>query len=132
MNVERWQSAAVVCGVVFCAFSAAHLIDEFLWRTPMEFHLLEPTTELLALGYMLVVVGLLALAARGRRGGFLGLAIAGGIIVAADVVKHGPEVLARGPWRSLAVSEALALGLTLNSLLMLVASILSLRRGGGS
>jgi hypothetical protein len=48
------------------------------------------------------------------------------------VVKHGPEVLARGPWRSLAVSEALALGLTLSSLLMLVASILSLRRGGGS
>ncbi len=98
----------------------------------MEFHLLEPTTELLALGDMLAVVGLLALAARGRRGGFLGLAIAGGIIVVADVVKHVPEVLARGPWRSLAVSEALALGLTLSSLLMLVASILSLRRGGGS
>jgi len=65
--VERWQSAAVACGVVFCAFSAAHLIDEFLWRAPMESHLLEPTTELLALGHMLAVVGLLALAARGRR-----------------------------------------------------------------
>jgi len=98
----------------------------------MEFHLLEDTAELLAFGYMLAVVGLLALAARGRRGGFLGLAIAGSIIVAADVVKHAPEVLAHGPWRSGAVSEGLALGLTLSSLLMLVASILSLRRGGGA
>jgi len=38
VNADRWQTAAVVFGVGFCAFLAAHLIDEFKWQAPIECH----------------------------------------------------------------------------------------------
>lgn len=124
---RRWRELAEASGVAFAGFSAAHLIDEFMWGAPAEFHLAESATELLALAYMLAVVGLLVQAVRGRRGGFLGLAIGGGLILLADLLKHGGEIAAPGPWRYGPISVLLAVGLSISSLLMAWASIQWLR-----
>lgn len=126
MDAERdWTLAA---GAAFAGFSAAHLIDEFVWGAPAEFHLTVTTTEALSLAYMLAVVGLLVLAARGRRGAYLGLAIGGGVIFAADMLRHGVEILAPGPWRGGPVSVGLAAGLMLSALLTSVGAVRWLRR----
>ena len=125
--MDARRDPALAAGVAFAGFSAVHLIDEFLWGAPAEFHLTQATTELLSLAYMLAIVGLLVQAARGRRGGYVGLAIGGGLIFAADVLKHGADILAPGPWRDGPVSVGLALGLTLSSLLMSVTALRWLR-----
>lgn len=125
--IDARRDPTLAAGVAFAGFSAAHLIDEFVWGAPAEFRLAESTTELLALAYMLAIVGLLVQAARGSRGGYLGLAIGGGLIFTADVLKHGADILAPGPWRDGAVSAGLALGLTLSSLLMSITALRWLR-----
>ena len=125
--IDARHSLTLAAGVALAGFSAAHLIDEFVWGMPAEFHLAESTTELLALAYMLAIVGLLVQAARGRRGGTIGLAIGGALIFAADILKHGADILAPGPWRSGPVSFGLALGLTLSSLLTSIAALRWLR-----
>lgn len=98
-----------------------------MWGAPAEFHLAESTTELLSLAYMLALVGLLVQAARGRRGGYLGLAIGGGLTFAADVLKHGADIQAPGRWRDGLVSAGLALGLTPPSPLMSITALRWLR-----
>ena len=125
--MDARRDPTLAAGVAFVGFSAAHLIDEFLWGAPAEFHLAESTTEVLSLAYMLAIVGLLVQAARGKRGGYLGLAIGGGVILAADVLKHGADILAPGPWRDGPVSIGLALGLMLSSLLMSISALRWLR-----
>jgi hypothetical protein len=92
------------------------LIDEFQWDAPAEFHLSVPTALLLALVFMTSLTGLIALAARGSRRAYLGLAVAGFLIALADLAKHGPEMMAQKPWRTGAVSVFLSLGLTLSGL----------------
>jgi hypothetical protein len=124
---SRWRSASILSGVLFAGFSGAHLIDEFVWGAPAEFHLAEDITELLALAYMTALVGLIAAAARASRAGFLGLAITGGLIGVADLLKHGMEIAAPGPWRFGAVSVGLALGLTLSALATALASAMAWR-----
>lgn len=116
MKLSGWRVSAIVSAVVFAGFSGAHLIDEFVWGAPAEFHLAVAATEILALGYMTALIGLIASAAAGRRAGYLGLAIAGGLIFVADILKHGPDVVAPGPWRFPVVSGVLVVGLTLSGL----------------
>ena len=125
--MDARHDPTLAAGVALAGFSAAHLIDEFVWGAPAEFHLAESTTELLSLAYMLAIVGLLVQAAQGRRGGYLGLAIGGGLIFAADVLKHGADILAPGPWRDGLVSVGLALGLMLSSLITTLAALRRLR-----
>lgn len=127
MKSSRSHVPALVSAVAFAGFSAAHLVDEFVWGAPAEFHLAEDVTEILVLAYMVALVGLIAAAARGSRAGYLGLAIAGGLISVADVLKHGIEIAAPGPWRFGPVSLFLAAGLTLSALATAVTSILALR-----
>ncbi len=127
MNTSKRHLPALVSAVLFAGFSAAHLIDEFVWGAPAEFHLAEDATEVLALAYMTALIGLIAAAARGSRAGFLGLAIAGALISAADILKHGIEIAAPGPWRFGPVSVALALGLTLSALATALTSAMAWR-----
>jgi hypothetical protein len=115
---------------LFVGFSAAHLIDEFLWGAPAEFHLSIEAASILALVFLTSLAGLLASACRGRRAGYVGLAIAGILIAVADALKHVSEILAPGHWRSGAVSEFLALGLTLSAVFTAGASVRALRRRG--
>jgi hypothetical protein len=127
MEPPRWRSAAIISAVLFAGFSGAHLIDEFVWGAPAEFHLAEDVTELLALAYLLALVGLVAAAARGSRAGFLGLAVAGAVIAAADALKHAIDIAAPGPWRFGPISTGLALGLTLSALATALSSIMAWR-----
>jgi hypothetical protein len=63
----------LAAGTAFVGFSAAHLIDEFLWGAPQEFHLLVGTTLVLALFFVTALAGLLAGAAMRRPTSTLGL-----------------------------------------------------------
>lgn len=107
------HSGTLVAGAAFVGFSAAHLIDEFLWNAPQEFHLEVGTTLVLALLFVTALAGLLAGAAMQRPTSTFGLALIGALIAVADVFKHAPEIAAAGPWRSGLISTFLAAGLTL-------------------
>lgn len=124
---SRWRSASILSAVLFAGFSGAHLIDEFVWGAPAEFHLAEDVTELLSLAYLTALVGLIAAAARASRVAFLGLAIAGGLIGVADILKHGIEIAAPGPWRFGLISVGLTLGLTLSALATALTSAMAWR-----
>jgi len=124
---SRWRSASILSAVLFAGFSGAHLIDEFVWGAPAEFHLAEDVTELLSLAYLTALVGLIAAAARASRAGFLGLAIGGALIAIADILKHGMEIAAPGPWRFGPISVGLALGLTLSALSTALTSAIAWR-----
>ncbi len=125
---SAWHRLTLLSAVAFVSFSAAHLIDEFVWGVPAEFHLSVEITEVLALLFVLSLTGLAIAAARGSRVGLAGLALAGILLVVADVLKHAGEILEAGPWRSGAVSTFLAIGLTLSALSTAVAALCTLRQ----
>jgi hypothetical protein len=127
MKPSRWHSLSIVSAVAFAAFSAVHLIDDFLFDVPLEFHLSVPLTELLALAFMASLVGLVAAAASRSPTGYLGLAIAGLLIALAQLLKSGSEMLKPGPWHSGLPSELLAVGLAISAALTAVASLLAWR-----
>jgi hypothetical protein len=126
---SRWHWPSVLSAVAFSAISAVHLIDEFQWGAPFEFHLTVQVTEILALAYLIAVIGLTVAASHQSPTGYLGLAIAGSLIAVADLSRHGMEMLAEGPWRSGLPSELLAVGLTVSALLTAVTSFLAWRAG---
>ena len=120
----------LVCVSLFVGFAAAHLIDEFLFGAPAEFHLSEAVTEMLSLAFVAALAGLVALAGRGSRTSYLGLMIIGSVIAAADLAKHGAEMAQPGPWRSGVVSAFLAIGLVLSGSLTAVLAYGQWRRAG--
>ena len=120
-------AAMLVAGVAFVGFSAAHLIDEFLWNAPQEFHLEVGMTLVLALLFITALAGVLAGAAMQRPTSTFGLGLIGALIAVADISKHAPEIAAVGPWRSGLVSTLLATGLTLSAALTAVFAFLSWR-----
>lgn len=126
-GVRRTHAALLAAGTGFVGFSAAHLIDEFLWGAPREFHLSVEATLLLALAFVTALAGLLAGAAMRRRTSIFGLGLIGALIVLADVSKHGMEIAAGGTWRSGAVSVFLAVGLTLSAALTAILAFLTWR-----
>jgi hypothetical protein len=118
------HTGMLAAGTAFVGFSAAHLIDEFLWGAPQEFHLRVGTTLVLALFFVTALAGLLAGAAMQRPTSTFGLGLIGALIAVADVSKHGPEIAMAGMWRSGAVSIVLAAGLTLSAVLTAVLAFL--------
>lgn len=126
-GVRRTHAALLAAGTGFVGFSAAHLIDEFLWGAPQEFHLSVEVTLLLALVFVTALAGLLVGAAMRRPASIFGLGWIGALIAVADVSKHGPEIAAPGPWRSGAVSVFLAVGLTLSAALTAVLALITWR-----
>lgn len=119
----------------FSGLSAVHLIDDFLAGVPGAFHLSEDFTQLLALAYMIALVGLVAAASAQRPMGYLGLAIAGFLIGLAQLAKSVPEMLLPGPWRAGPSSELIAIGLAIAAASTMFTSFLAWRhhdapRGG--
>jgi hypothetical protein len=129
LSTSRWHRPTIVFAVAFSGFSTTHLIDDFLVNVPLEFNLTVPVTQLLALGYMIALVGLIAAASRYSRVGYLGLTIAGFLISSAQFAKSIPEMLLPGPWRLGLSSELHAIGLTISGVLMMVTSFLTWREG---
>jgi hypothetical protein len=121
------HTALLVAGVAFIGFSAAHLIDEFLWGAPEEFHLAVGTTLVLALVFVTALAGLLVGAAMHRSASTFGLGLIGALIAVADIMKHGPEIALAGTWRFGPLSVALAAGLTLSAGLTGVLAFLTWR-----
>jgi len=118
------HTGMLAAGVAFVGFSAAHLIDEFLWGAPQEFHLHVGTTLVLALFFVTALAGLLAGAAMQRPTSTFGLALIGARIAVADISKHGPEIAMARVWRSGPVSILLAAGLTVSAVLTAVLAFL--------
>jgi hypothetical protein len=123
----RPHAALLIAGVAFVGFSAAHLIDEFVWGAPQEFHLSVKMTLILALLFVTALAGLLVGAAMRRSASIFGLGLIGALIAVADMAKHGPEIALAGTWRSGPLSVFLALGLTLSAALSAVFAILMWR-----
>lgn len=121
------HTALLVAGVAFVGFSAAHLIDEFVWGAPQEFHLTVEATLILALVFVTALAGLLVGAAMRRPASIFGLGLIGALIAVADIAKHGPEIALAGAWRSGAASEFLAVGLTLSAALTAVLAFITWR-----
>jgi hypothetical protein len=119
-RTQRTHTALLAAGTAFVGFSAAHLIDEFLWGAPQEFHLQVGTTLVLALLFVTALAGLLAGAALRRPVSVFGIGLIGALIAIADVSKHGPEIAMAGVWRSGPLSILLAAGLTLSAVLTAV------------
>jgi ABC-type Fe3+-siderophore transport system permease subunit len=119
---SKWHQASIGSGVFFAGFSAVHLIDDFLFGVPSDFHLSVPFTELLALAYMVALVGLVSAASHRTPAGYLGLTIAGILITLAQLLKSVPEILQPGPWHSGTPSELLAAGLAVSACLTAVTS----------
>lgn len=132
MKSSRWHKLSITSAVFFAGFSAVHLIDDFIFGVPAEFHLAVPVTMLLALAYMICLVGLIVAASQCSAGGYLGLTVAGILIFLAQLLKSAPEILQPGPWHSGWPSEFLAACLAVSSAFTAFASfqarILSWRR----
>lgn len=120
--MNRWHHLTLWSASAFAAFSAAHLIDDFLAGLPAEFNLSEPVTLLLALAYMFALTGLIAAAARGSQAGYTGLITAGVLITAAQFAKSVPEILQPGSWRAGPISVFLVIGLVLSGMAMSIAA----------
>ena len=127
MKPSGWHRLTLAAAVSFAAFSAVHLIDDFLFDVPRQFHLSVQFTELLALVFMAALVGLIAAAAGRSRTAYLGLAIAGVLITLAQIFKRLPEMLQPGPWHAGLISEFLAVGLGVSATLTAAASSLTWR-----
>lgn len=122
MKASRWHQLSIGSAVFFAGFSALHLIDDFVFGVPAEFHLTVPIALFLAYAYMMALVGLIVAAAQRSPGGYLGLAVAGILIFLAQLLKSAPEILQPGPWHSGWPSEFLAAGLALSGVLTAIAS----------
>ena len=113
---------SIASAVFFAGFSAVHLIDDFIFGVPAEFHLAVPVTMFLALAYMIALVGLIAAASHRSPGAYLGLTVAGILIFLAQLLKSAPEILQPGPWHSGWPSEFLAAGLAASAAFTAIAS----------
>ena len=127
MKVSNWHAGTVVSAVFFSAFSAVHLIDDFISDVPSEFNLGVPATLFLTFAYMLSIVGLLAAASRKSPTGYVGLGMAGLLILLAQLLKSVPEMLEPGPWHLGFVSEIAAIGLAISGAVTAVYSFKSWR-----
>lgn len=132
LRPSGWHGLAIGSSVLFSGFAAAHLIDDFVWDVPAEFHLTVSVTLWLAFLFVCSLVGLTAAAASGSRAGYLGLTIAGLLILAAQLLKSLPEMLLPGPWHSGLTSESLAVGLAISAGLTSLSSWFAWRAVGSS
>jgi len=129
VTADDSHSQAIIAAVLFAAFSAVHLIDNSLFGVPLEFNLSVPFALTLGFAYMVALVGLIAAAAIRCRAAYLGIAIAGALILLAQVLKSLPEMLEPGHWHSGLASELAAIGLAICAASAAVAST-NMMRGG--
>ena len=127
METSKWHTATIISAVLFSAFSAVHLIDDFLSGVPAEFNLTIPSTLLLSFAYMLALLGLIVAASCRSPTSYLGLAIAGLLIFLAQMLKSVPEMIKPGSWHLGLPSEIAAIGLGLSAGMTAVFSYLSWR-----
>jgi hypothetical protein len=124
---RRWSNRVVCAGVAVTALGAAHLIEDFLYAVPADFGLTDPAAQVLAVIFFALLAGLLALSARGRPTGYLGLLGLGAFLTAADTAKHIDEILYDTPYRAGLFSKGLEVALILSSLTLAVISYLAWR-----
>jgi hypothetical protein len=125
---QAWSNRVVLAASIFAGFGVAHLIDDFLYGVPAEFNLSNEAAQVLGLAFFAALTGLAALAGRGSRKSYLGFTIIGGLLALADVLKHLPEILRVGPWRSGLASGTFSIGLIVSGVVVAVISYLAWRK----
>ena len=125
MKVLNWHAATVISAVFFSAFSAVHLIDDFLSAVPAEFNLGVNFTLFLSFAYMLSIIGLLVSASNRSKVGYLGLGLASFLILLAQLLKSVPEILLPGIWHLGSVSVIAAIGLGISAAVTAACSLMS-------
>jgi hypothetical protein len=123
----RWSNRVIVVSSIFAGFGVAHLIDDFLFGVPAEFNLSNPPTQFLAFAFFVALTGLIALAARGTRASYQGLITIGLLLALADTLKHLPEIIEPGTFRTGAASIIFSVGLIISGLVMAAVAWLALR-----
>ncbi len=124
---SRWSNRVIVVSSIFAGFGVAHLIDDFLFGVPAEFNLTNPPTQFLAFAFFVALTGLIALAARGTRASYQGLITIGLLLALADTLKHLPEIIESGTFRSGAASIFFSVGLIISGLVMAAVAWFALR-----
>jgi len=119
----------VLAASIFAGFGVAHLIDDFLFGVPAEFNLSNEAAQVLGLAFFAALTGLAALAGRGSRQSYVGFMVIGTLLAVADVLKHLPEILRSGSWRSGLASETFSIGLIVSGLTVALVSYLAWREG---
>jgi len=128
MNTNnKWGNWVIGMGLVLVAFSAPHLIDDFLYDIPAEFGLTNQETQVLAGIFHTQLVFLFVLAARERKAGYWGLLFWGVFLTLAGILKHLPEILKPEPYWSGPFSETLIIGMMVAGILLALTSVLALR-----
>ena len=127
MKTSIWHRGTVIAAVFFSAFSAVHLIDDFISDVPSEFNLGTPVTLFLAFAYMLSIAGLLGATSHKSPIGYFGLGVAGVLILLAQLLKSVPEMLEPGSWHLGLASEIAAIGLAISGAMTAVCSFMSWR-----
>jgi hypothetical protein len=117
-----WSNRVIFAASIFAGFCAAHLIDDFLFGVPDEFNLSNQASQVLGIFFFFALTALIALAARGSKRSYLGLITIGGLLALADILKHLPDVLQPGPYRSGLASEAFSIGLIVSGLVTAMVS----------
>lgn len=130
-QAERaWPNRVLVSASLFAGFGAAHLIDDFIYGVPGECNLSNESAQILGMLFFASLTGLIALAGRGYRKSYGGLIVIGLLLALADTLKHGPEILTSGVYRSGWPSVVFSLGLILSGLATAWISAAALRSGG--
>jgi len=124
-----WSNRVVLAASIFAGFGVAHLIDDFLFGVPAEFNLSNEAAQVLGLAFFAALTGLAALAGRGSRQSYVGFMVIGTLLAVADVLKHLPEILRSGSWRSGLASETFSIGLIVSGLTVALVSYLAWREG---
>jgi hypothetical protein len=127
---NRWRTRIVVTYAVMTGFAIPHLIDDFLYGVPAEFGLTNVQAQLLAAVFSIVLIAIVALAARDQRSGYLGAGFMGGFLALAGILRHLPRIVQPGPYWGGWFSESLIFGLVLSGLVLVYAVGMALREQG--
>lgn len=128
INKSRgWSNLVIACGVILVVFAIPHLIDDFLFDIPEEFHLSNAQAQILSGIFTAILIMIFALAAREMKSGYIGASFLGGFLALAVILKHLPKILQPAPYWSGFFSEFLILGLMFSGILLMVVSLLALK-----
>ena len=123
---QKWSNRVVCVASLFAGCGAAHLIDDFLYGVPAEFHMTNESAQVLGMLFFVALIGLIALAGRGSRQSYVGLIVIGLLLAASDLTKHVPEMVSITPYRS-TLSQGLIIGLIVSGLATAAVSYAALR-----
>jgi hypothetical protein len=132
LSLQKLNNLVVFTYIVLAFFAIPHLIDDFLFDIPEEFGLTNMQTQVLSGVFIVLFLVILVAAARGTRRGYGGTTFMGAFLALAVLLKHFPRMILPEPYWSGWFSETLIVGVFVSGIILVIISVMALRRGGGS